>query len=605
MGTELEYISVTELLEERKLRMPNFQCINNDPATFRILRMQPRANFQYDVRNGPRCNDRSLIEECRSALHLAKKECSDLVLFPEYCMPYSLLQEILSDAKEWPDNNKLWCLPCQAISNNDFFTFLEKAKCNEEVVVLDQKCISDQNMQNNFFINALFYCFITTDFQNQKKLVLLPQMKLHPMRDVAYLCEGEGLTTGGILYYFSGESICLFSLICADVYHDGVSWDTLHSRVFQNKTPIILHPQLNSNPREHAFSRLRRELMDRNQAGLYITSNWAAGTCLQPANGGEGTLQIDLSWSCIYRKYGLIGVDELCGKKEEREGNLKKGVCTGMISRCRTSVWFTDSQESLYIFRVEAPQTSGYPVANQYQACKANGRYVVKTIDETGELTWKEEEYNFSLIEQMALVPELKKIAKDLLSNKDVMRLCAGDMPFKSKDKEAVDCFFTFATALCNHPLELDGDKEVPIAWTLFLNKDDVSHADKALMLFFKLCKSLETNLPPRLREFQGRVRFAYFPQEPGRPVANLKSIDLDGKILAAFAETEYKAKCYLEYLKKNIPCEEELYEKTVCIFYEDVSHNTVASIPEAEIHITCGDAYRSNSSITNGGADD
>ena len=112
MGTELEYISVTELLEERKLRMPNFQCINNDPATFRILRMQPRANFQYDVRNGPRCNDRSLIEECRSALHLAKKECSDLVLFPEYCMPYSLLQEILSDAKEWPDNNKLWCLPC-------------------------------------------------------------------------------------------------------------------------------------------------------------------------------------------------------------------------------------------------------------------------------------------------------------------------------------------------------------------------------------------------------------------------------------------------------------------------------------------------------------
>lgn len=88
---------------------------------------------------------------------------------------------------------------------------------------------------------------------------------------------------------------------------------------------------------------------------------------------------------------------------------MKKGVCTGMISRCRTSVWFTDSQESLYIFRVEAPQTSGYPVANQYQACKANGRYVVKTIDETGELTWKEEEYNFSLIEQMALVPELKK----------------------------------------------------------------------------------------------------------------------------------------------------------------------------------------------------
>lgn len=605
MEKNLTFVSVAGLLEDKGMEMPAFQCINSDPATFRLLKMQPQANFQYDEKAGPRCTDNQLTEKCRSALQLARAECADLVLFPEYCMPYSLLWEVLSDTEQWPDQNKLWCLPCQAIRHDDFFAFLTDAGKKENVVVLGRDHCRDPGLQRRFFVNALFYCFTVYQGDTQK-LVLLPQLKLHPMRDPAYLCEGDGLTTGSLLYYFMGEHICLLSLICADVYHMGVSWPALYE-VSGHRPLFLLHPQLNGNPREHAFSMLRRNMMDHNEPGLYITCNWAAGTDLTPSGGGNGTLRIDLSWSCVYRKYDMLATEaQLYGDNGDRAKNLKWGLCTGVIPQCRTAVWFTDSQETLHIFRLAAVHASGYPVVNRYQACQAVGRYTVSTDSTNAEPRWEQQEYIFSLAEQLTRVPDLTHLSKPLFYGQSVLRLSTGEIPFRSSSKDDVDHFFALASALRQHPLALDGVTEVPIAWTLFLNDDDVSNADKALNHFLKLCRSLEEDLPPHLQELRGQLQFVYLPPEHGDPPANLQSTDSEHRrMLVAFADTEYEAKIYLQYLKKQVLHENEPDGRFVCVFYHEPLRSTVNSFPKAETQITHGDAFQPISSITNGGADD
>lgn len=601
---KLHFQSVKKLLEDEGLNFPAFQCINSDPATFRLLKMQPRADFRYDKKQGPHCTDAGLIRKCRDALQCAKDEYADLVLFPEYSMPYSLLREIISDTARWPDENKLWCLPCQAISHKDFFIFLEEAKEQEQILVLDKKCCEDPNLQSRFFVNALFYCFIVKQ-NGVKKLVLLPQLKMHPMSDPAYLCESSGLTTGGLIYYFKGEDICLLSIICADIYHNDLSWKWLVKQT-GSQSLIILHPQLNSNPRESSFSRLRREMMEQNNPSLYISCNWAAATTLGALDGSGATLKIDLSWSCIYHKYELqIPVKQLYQNCETAQtSNLKWGLCAGVIERCRTVVWFTDSSEAMYIVQLAAAHASGYAVVNRHQGCCAESRYIV-TDDAESEPCWISQEYDFTLWDKLQSIQELSYLSHRIFCGPASQCLNAREFPFHSDCKDKVDSFFSLACALGRHPLALSETNEIPVAWTLFLDDNDIANANTSLNRFLKLCVCLYKNLPPHLKELQNQLQFVYLPPEQGAPPSNLQSTNLEQRrMLVAFADDEYKANRYLQYLEKKVLGDNEPDGRYICVFYQDPLDSAMTSLPRSETRITCGDAFQSNSSITNGGPD-
>lgn len=337
---DIRFVSIKQLLEDYQIPMPRFNCLCSDPAHFKLLQVQLQAHFLYDAENGPTVKDKHhVLAKCRQSLRLAKAEQTDLVLFPEYCVPYELLLQIAENQEEWPFHQRLWCLPCEAIRQSDFGKFLKKLSAITNVVVSDQYC-AGQHVNQRSFVNALFYCF--TAFQdNVEKLVLIPQMKMHAMRDFTYICEADGLSTGKTLLYFRQNQMCLLSLICADVFKNGVAWENICEQV-DCRNLIVLHPQLNTNPREMSFRHLRHEMMTQNNASLYLTCNYAAGTTLSPsesADDGREQLKIDLSWSCIYQKHNTnVAWEQVKGTRERRRKNLTNGICTGMISKCRTMI---------------------------------------------------------------------------------------------------------------------------------------------------------------------------------------------------------------------------------------------------------------------------
>ena len=95
--------------------------------------------------------------KCRKILELANEEFYDLVLFPEYCISYDLMKSIITDRELWPDDTKLWCLPCQGTPKREFDAFIEFLRNNQDICLIDT-AIAD-GVRPNPFVNAMFYCF--------------------------------------------------------------------------------------------------------------------------------------------------------------------------------------------------------------------------------------------------------------------------------------------------------------------------------------------------------------------------------------------------------------------------------------------------------------
>lgn len=591
---DLQFVSVSELLTNHQLDDPKFSCLQSDPARFRLLRVQPRANLTYSIRKGPVVCDEDFDAKCRHALHLARQEYANLVMFPEYCISYKLLEEIVCGKDEgiWPENDSLWCLPCQAIPSKDFRLLLDKLDGYPDVIVLGKNC----NYRPNHFINALFYCFVTMQNGN-RKLVLLPQLKLHPMSDRSYLCEGNGLSIGNVIYYFKGEEISLLSLICADVFHEEVSIDKFFCET-KTVSLLILHPQLNAKPREDAFCHIRREMMDRNSACTYIACNWAAETVVFPeadADDGGNKISIPLSWSCIYQKYNKnANPEQIVSKMKSLQLNLQKGMCVGIASVRRTLVWITDSCECLHILEVAAPYSTNYAAANDYDPLRADERCVFST----SMACWEPAQYSFAIEERI-------KETEDLSHLVQVLDEHWNSFPLNTPNKYALDHFFALVACREYGAFELDGDKETLHSWSLLLDKNDAERAEKELSRFVHLIHSLKNHLPPHLHSLRDAWEFTYLPQSNGLPPANLKERSQNGmRLIVAYANTQGEAKAYLKHLcNQFLPESKDKAGRYICIFYPTLSSTEVGILPKPQNHITDGNEFKTDERITDGGS--
>ena len=89
-------------------------------------------------------------------------------------------------------------------------------------------------------------------------------------------------------------------------------------QLIQEQGPVILYPQLNPAPKAPVFSRIRRELFDHNQSGIYLTCNWAEGTVVYAPPLEQEKIRSRESWSCIYHKHTDDMEQKWTGKRELR-----------------------------------------------------------------------------------------------------------------------------------------------------------------------------------------------------------------------------------------------------------------------------------------------
>ena len=101
-----------------------------------------RGDFSFHREKGVWIEDAEHDEKCLRLLRLAKKRYCDLVLFPEYCISEQVIVNIIEDESLWPENHKLWVLPCQGMEKEKFDSLIKKLSDLDGVFPLDTACNS-------------------------------------------------------------------------------------------------------------------------------------------------------------------------------------------------------------------------------------------------------------------------------------------------------------------------------------------------------------------------------------------------------------------------------------------------------------------------------
>ena len=168
-------------------------CCDQSISNYSMLRVQMRGRILANSQ-GVWIEGTEHDEKCHDLLKLARKENYSLVLFPEYCISDTLLKRLAENQQLWPENKKLWVLPCQGIQNEKFTRLCNECGDLPNVFLLDT-ALQERYVTKNKFVTSVFYCFRAYR-DEQPVLCRIPQLKTQPMGDREYLCETAGMTTG-------------------------------------------------------------------------------------------------------------------------------------------------------------------------------------------------------------------------------------------------------------------------------------------------------------------------------------------------------------------------------------------------------------------------
>lgn len=215
---DIDLIDLRDELKKNDIEWYTPACCNSNSSNYSLLRVQMQGEFLFD-RQGVWIANPEHDEKCLKLLSLASQRNYDLVLFPEYCISYCVLQKIATDNHLWPQNQKLWILPCQGIPVDKFEDFMCQLSANKSICVLDAAWRSPK-VNRRSFVTALFYCLL--GYRNgEPVLCLAPQLKTQPMGDYDCLCEQAGMSTGGVIFTLERR---LLTLLCADSMNNNITW---------------------------------------------------------------------------------------------------------------------------------------------------------------------------------------------------------------------------------------------------------------------------------------------------------------------------------------------------------------------------------------------
>ncbi len=266
--------------------VPAFPFLAPDENFYECLLIQPKGTISASPSG---IVDASLHDRLYAFLRDAQRENVDLAVCPEYCCPWSALQDALTQGV-LPATGRLWALGMQSLDLGQLSTFKSS---NATVKILHEpEALAGKT---SGFLDAVAYLF--RDASNA--LVILFQFKQAHM-SVHPALERDALIHGTRAYYFenNGSSIRLATLVCSDALAFDPNADLPD---FPGRSYLLLHPQLNPGPRHSGFSDYRRTVFGRNTSEVeIITLNWAEGTTVSVPGGSQ--LNFEFPHSALYSK---------------------------------------------------------------------------------------------------------------------------------------------------------------------------------------------------------------------------------------------------------------------------------------------------------------
>jgi len=585
----LVLIDLREELERNQIEWDSPACCSSKGSSYSLLRTQMQGAFRFS-REGVWIEDSEHDEKCLSLLRLAKQKSCDLVLFPEYCISDRVLRSIAKDESLWPENQKLWVLPCQGMAKDMFRALIKTLSKDGRIFLLDTAC-NPRRVTSNNFVTALFYCFLGYR-DNRPVLCLVPQLKTQPMGDRDCLCEQAGMATGSVVFTLEKR---LLTLLCADSMNNDLTWQALQKKGLLMTGLTILHPQLNAHPKDRVFSRIRWELFEHGEPGVYITCNWAKGTALYQKGYNKPEETINMSWSCLYRKHADDIFEKWSHNGLLRQKNEKCGLFGAVMKSKMTEVWFSLYQEEAVELRIPNLSFNGY------------GKLGIPDIHAQTRFCYRQDAKGWT---EQGVEPETLQQRIDRLSPGNVF-LHQYSQNIKEPYRFALDTpqkidsdqFFALALAsFYNNILEIDENENLN-AWTLLLDESEQETAAKALDQLLRLIWILRGELPPQCAPLKEPHSFCYQPAQADRPSVNFQAETQAA--LVAYAQMPIDAQRYIKFLKKT-EChdDEDLLRQFVRVFYYEPMGNKLNCEPLLSIDITQGDGISTKGDITNGGSE-
>ena len=594
----IKFIRIQEKISELKCEALHLTVIDDCKKDCTIMRAQLQATLSFTSQSGPFVKDAQHDDICCSLLKKEQQAPSDVVIFPEYCISYNLIDKVVSNEEMRPKQGKLWCLPCQGISFNDFIGRMSRYEASGALIINDAY-VGTESLQDKF-INALIYCFISTDADDHQRVTLVPQIKTQAMRDPTYQCEEPYMYCGSTIFVFGkSNGIGLISLLCADSLNPKISWDGIAD---QARNFIILHPQLNTNPRQEDFCRIRNDMFAQNEKHVYVSCNWAQGTHIVD-NAGNKQLSIYDSWSCIYYKY-----DSKYDKKKWYTSNLEQlkinasaFLYVGIIKEKKVVVWYAASCVLAHQFILQKPFHKDLAILQSHTdviiksgLIFEDNKWIAVERDREGE--YRNELYKESFHDQY----------------ESIFNVIVGDekynYPYICDHKDDSDSFLELAYAKDILTNRCIATTEELLSPSFLVNKQTINIAKETLLEMHKLVCALRNNeFPKHLSDYIDNHRFELIVNKDR--CTNLSTVDGKFQMIVAIAKDKEAAECFIKHtsethLIRYSGKDNAQFNYLICVYVKNIISDNYDHYPKFNPSTSTPDRTRNHADITKGGTD-
>jgi hypothetical protein len=270
----MQIVSVSEFLSgadpDGPLSVLPLDALDTRRDPYRAMLLQPEGRLQASGKGVSHYDQMAAAAMCDAFLLKACELEADIVVAPEYCIPWATIRKIAEGAFR-PRPGAIWVLGCQSTTANELDELRNFWNVTSDVRILHEPWDVRQRAQK-YFVNPLIYVFWTTRNTGDRVLAFLIQFKTVACRDEGHF-ELSGLYVGKSVYRFSNSvnQIGLLGLICSDVFE--FDEELIESN---HRNTLIIHVQLNEKPAHAAYLQYRIKLFSlaTNSYTELVCVNW-------------------------------------------------------------------------------------------------------------------------------------------------------------------------------------------------------------------------------------------------------------------------------------------------------------------------------------------
>lgn len=493
----MEIIPVREILEQARIGLPTLNVLVPNVDNYSTLLMQPHGDIEVGAQ-GVRSFDRGLAtSQFSQFLSGAVETQADLVVTPEYAMPWDVLLNAIKEGNK-PSPGKIWVLGCESIKYNELEAV--KADIAQHAMLLFEPLVAEGEK----FLGPLVYVFQAPILGGNadNNLIILCQFKTNPMGDTDHF-EVNRLQRGSNVYQFgnvSGQEIKLLSLICSDAFE---FLDYQATATYDRG--LVIHIQLNQKPRQEQFRLYRDRLLRFNgDATELICLNWACDVQLR--SDGHG-----VAWNNIAGSAWYLKPDKFDLRDETLSANHKRGLYYTWLNKLYVHALFFNYMPATYM--LTATKVAHVGVAGPL-ARRRGPQLIKSSVWDTHTGSWEEQECledGFSNIvgEAGDASTNIKDISNlNPFVAERVLALCSGRVGSR------VDWYSVTQLDSC----VIDASE---IVFRITFCQDREPQACDFRIGRLRRCRRLwsilheDSNLPPALSDFTGGFNFDWVSEYP------------------------------------------------------------------------------------------